>query len=148
MKKTGLLTLVIPLTLVFSLWLSSLAQAQWDMPDKRALPATPMSVATLYHIMQRKQPDIATWARETDAYKNAQGFDKNVVLDAEMARLRNELKLITPFEPIVVNTIVRLSRYSDATKGYLVEGLGPESFFGYHFAGENYAIVLPRLSDY
>lgn len=148
MKKTRFFAIMAALALVFSLGLSGFATAQWDLPDRSVRTASPIMVATLYHIMQRKQPDIAAWARETEAYKNAQGFDKNVVLDAEMQRLRDELRLITPFEPIVVNTVVRLSRYSDATKGYMVQGLGAGTFFGYEFAGENYAIVLPRLADY
>lgn len=148
MKKTGSFAVFAALLLAFSFCFSGMVAAQWDMPEKTTRNATPMTVATLYHIMQRKQPDVAAWARETEAYKNAQGFDKNVVLDAEMARLRNELRLISPYEPITVNTLVRLSHYSDVTKGYLVSGLGAETFFAYEFAGENYAIVLPQLVDY
>lgn len=148
MKKTGFLTLFAALLLAFFFSFSGVVAAQWDMPDKSTRAATPLTVATLYHIIQQKQPDVAAWARETEAYKNAQGFDKNVVLDAEMARLRNELRLISPLEPVVVNTLVRLSHYSDVTKGYLVDGLGAQTYFPYEFAGENYAIVLPQLVDY
>ncbi len=148
MKKNGFFVLAITFVVAFAFLQAGVAQAQWGTGDPKDRVATPMSVATLYYIMQRKLPDFAAWARETQAYKNASGFDKNVVQQSEVARLKNEFQLITPFEPLVIKSRVRLSRYSDQTKGYLLEGVNPETFFSYTFMGVNYAIVLPKLTSY
>lgn len=148
MKKSGFSVLALTFAVAFAVLQSGVAFAQWgvDVPKDRV--ATPLSVAQLYHIMQQKMPDFTAWAMQTDAYKNASGFDKNVVLERETARLKNEFSLISPFEPITIKSLVQLSPYSDQTKGYLVKGISRETYFGYTFMGVNYAIVLPKLMDY
>lgn len=148
MKKNGFSVLAITFAAAFAFLQAGAALAQWGTGAPKDRVATPMSVATLYHILQQQLPDFSAWARETPAYKNASGFDKNVVHQDEVARLKNEFQLITPFEPLVIKTRVRLSRYSEQTKGYLLEGVSPETFFSYTFMGVNYAIVLPKLTSY
>jgi len=148
MKKSGFSVLAVMFAVALIFAQTATARAQWGTSASKDRVATPMSVATLYHIMQRKLPDFAAWARETEAYKKANGFDKNVVLKREEAMLKNEFALITPFEPIVVKTQVRLSPYSEQTKGYVLEGVNDGTFFGYTFLGTNYAIVLPKLVNY
>jgi len=148
MKKSGFSVLAITFAVAFAVLQSGVALAQWGAEENRERAATPMTVATVYHIMQRKLPDFTAWARETEAYKKADGFDKNVVLEREVARLKFEFSQISPFDPLVIRTRVRLSPYSTQTRGYLVHGITPETYFGYTHMGVNYAIVLPKLMDY
>lgn len=148
MKKSGFSVLAITFAAAFAVLQSGVALAQWGAEEKRERIATPMTVASIYHIMQRKLPDFTAWARESEAYKKADGFDKNVVLDREISRLKNEFSEISPFEPLVIKTRIKLSPYSERTKGYLLRGITPETYFGYTYMGINYAIILPKLMDY
>lgn len=148
MKKSGFSVLALTFAVAFTVLQSGVALAQWGAEVVRARTATPVVVAQIYHIMQQKMPNFTAWAMESDAYKNASGFDKNVVLQNEVARLKNEFTLISPFEPIRIKTRVRLSRYSEQTKGYLLEGPNRETYFPYTFMGVNYAIVLPKLMSH
>ena len=148
MKKSGFSVLALTFAVAFTALQSGLALAQWGADVVRERVATPMSVAQLYHIMQQKMPDFTAWAMQTEAYKSANGFDKNVVLQAEVARLKKEFSGVSPFEPIKIKSLVRLSHYSEQTKGYLIKGISRETYFGYTFMGVNYAIVLPKLMDH
>lgn len=148
MKKSGFFTLAVAFAVTFVLLQSAAARAQWGVDTSRDRRATPMTVATLYHIMQRKVPDLRAWAMETEAYKNASGFDKNIVLDQQIAQLKEEFMMISPFDPLVIHTRVRLSPYSSQTKGYLIRGITRETYFSYTHMDTNYAIVIPKLMDY
>jgi len=147
MMKKRFLGVLALMTITGTLLIAGPATAQWESFQKAKM-ATPSSVATVYHLLIRKLPDFAAWARETDAYKKADGFDKNVVLENEMKRLKDQFRLITLAEPLSVEARVRLSSYSHVRKGFILDGISKDSFFSYSFLGKNYAIVLPELANF
>ncbi len=147
MMKKRFLGVLALIAITGTLLIAGPATAQWE-PFQKSQKATPSSVATMYHLLIRKLPDFAAWARETDAYKQAAGFDKNVVLENEIGKLRDQFRLVTLAEPMSIEARVRLSTYSRARKGFIVDGIGKDSFFNYSFLGKNYAIVLPELANF
>lgn len=114
----------------------------------RPAPTTPQDIAIVYHRIIGEMPNIEQWATESDAYQNATTFDRPVVLEQQVGELRNLFHIYSFGEPLVIATPVDLSVYHPVRKGFIVDSFREDTFFTFHYAGDDYAIVVPHLTDF
>jgi hypothetical protein len=110
--------------------------------------ASATDVAMMYWQLARKSPNFEAMARSSDQYKKATDFERESVLNAVKADLRNSFDNVSFSHPSVVDLKVTLSPYSSKNKGFAITNLEEQTFFKYSFAGENYAIVPRKLMDH
>lgn len=110
-------------------------------------PTTAAFVAMIFHKLAGRVPDVEKWALETDEYKKASSFDKQLVFEQELAKLKDIFRMSSLSEPIVIEREEKISEYSFENKGFTIDSFSPESYFPYVFAGGNYAVIIPGLMD-
>ena len=108
---------------------------------------SPAYVALLFHRLSGTAPNFEAWAVASDEYEAASPFDKMLVRDEKIKKLKDVFGLLAPQEAIVVEKRVKLSQYSRANQGFFIESLTPDLFFAFHFMGENYALVPNAIMD-
>jgi len=107
----------------------------------------PATVAMVFHRLAGSAPDFAAWAKMMPEYQSALTFDRQNVLSAKVAELKNAYALLTLQEPIVAEMRVKLSPYSETNRGFFVEGLDDDAFFPVEHAGNFYAVIPRRIGD-
>lgn len=108
----------------------------------------PEIMAMVYYKLAGRTPDYTSFARQSAAYKAATPLEQENVLEQEADKIRQLYTLTTLAEPIIVSKEITLSPYSFKNKGFSIEGLGIDTYFPAAFAGQKYALVIPRLQDY
>jgi len=124
------------------------AAAQWGGGEYRPRISTAEEVAITQHVLSADAPSAAEWARHTKEYKAANDFDREAVLDLKRREYVEKFRLFTKAETLVIGADIQLSPYSEINQGFVVESFNDQTFFSYDFAGQNYAIVIPKLMDY
>lgn len=110
----------------------------------QSLPTTEArDIAMIYYRFARLAPPVDRWAEETEAYKNAPAFDKEIIRRQQAAALQQAFDLLGLNERIVAQLPLILSDYSLSNKGYLAENLSADTVFRFSYAGETF-IVVPR----
>lgn len=139
---------------MMAVWMMSAlpAGAQWATGttgfDYRPRISTAEEVAITQHVLSADPPSATEWARHSREYKEANDFDREAVLDIKRREYIEKFRLFAKPETLVVSANVRISRYSDVNKGFIIESFDEHTFFAYNFAGQSYAIVIPKLMDY
>jgi hypothetical protein len=110
--------------------------------------ATAEEVAMSYWQLAHQSPKFDVMALQTDAYKNANSFEKDQVKEAQVAYLKNAFDSVTFTHPMVFALKVRLSPYSDKNRGFMIKDIDDQTFFKFTYAGENYAVVPRGLTDH
>ena len=128
------------------------AQAQWGTGttglDFRPRISTAEEVAITQHWLSGVAPSAEEWARHSKEYKEANDFSRQSVIESKKQEYIQKFRLFTKPETIAINSNVKISRYSQQNKGFVIESFNNETFFAYTFAGKNYAIIVPKLMDY
>lgn len=128
------------------------AAAQWGTGttglDYRPRISTAEEVAITQHWLSGDPPSAAEWARHSKEYLEANDFSRQAVMEEKRQEYIDKFKLFTKPETIVISSNVKISRYSRENKGFVIESFNNETFFAYTFAGQNYAVVIPKLMDY
>jgi hypothetical protein len=117
-------------------------------PSTRPEDTTADRIAMVYYKLAGQLPEFETWARNSEAFRNAGDFGRNEALDKEIARLRTVYRLTTLTDPVIVSKKMRLSRYNFKNRGFLVEGLDDRTFFASSFEGVDYALGAPKMAEY
>jgi len=120
-----------------------LEQRQTQKPQ----PTTPGYIAMLFYKLSGKAPDFESWARRTEAYQAAAGYDRLSVQDRQAQLLKNIYDLLTFHEPLIVETPVKLSEYSALNKGFFVESFRTDTFFPFRYNDRSYAVVPSGIMD-
>ncbi len=110
--------------------------------------SSPAYVAMVYYKMAGKKPPFEQWAMHSESYKTATDFDKMAVRAQKAAELEKYYSLLSISDPIVIKTAVRLSPYSQVSKGFMVESFRDDTYFSFSFGGESFAVIPHRLMDY
>jgi hypothetical protein len=110
--------------------------------------STAEEVAITQHVLSADAPSATEWARHSREYKAANDFDREAVLERKRSEYVEKFRLFTKPETLVIGANVQLSAYSETNKGFVIESFSDETFFSYTFAGQSYAIVIPKLMDY
>lgn len=105
-------------------------------------------IAMIFYRLTEQTPDFEGWAAKAESYINAPPFDKITILQQKTTELKNIFNLISLQEPIVVSMPVRLSLYSQTNHGFFIENFRDDTYFGYSFMGQNYALVPQALMDH
>lgn len=126
---------------------ASPALAQIDPTEKPAATKA-ASIAMLHHKLTRQKPDFENWAARLPAVQNAARHEYAALLQQKSRELENAYNLLTPVEPVVLQTPVRISGYSHQQKGFLVTSFNDMTFFNYEYAGANYALIPDKIADY
>lgn len=134
------------------LLLASPVQAQWGTGttggNYRAPVSTAEDVAVTQRWLSADPPSAEEWARQSKEYQEANDFDRQSVLEEKKRYYIEKFRLFAKPESLVINTNVYLSPYSEANKGFVIESFNDQTFFAYSFAGQDYAIVVPKIVDY
>jgi hypothetical protein len=145
MRKWILLAAAVPAFMLLS-WMAP-AQIYVPAPEAVEAPTAPSYIAMIFHKLAAQVPELEKWALETEEYKKASSFDKQVVYEQELEKLKEVFRLSSLSEPIVIEHEEKISEYSFENKGFTVESFSAESYFPYVFAGRNYAVVIPGLME-
>jgi hypothetical protein len=147
--KRILSTLFLVLTLGLGFLTTARAQELpvYASPETKIALTPPEDVAMVFYKLSRKEPDLESWARQTEAYKAAAAFDQSVVLEQEVQKLREAYNLLALQEPLVVATPVKISAYSKSGRGFFVENFRTDTFFPFFFGGAGYAVVPQSIMD-
>jgi len=128
------------------------AFAQWGTGTTggayRPRLSTAEEVAITQHVLSADAPSAVEWARHTKEYREANDFDREAVLDVKRREYVEKFNMFTKPETLVVGANIQLSPYSEINKGFVVESFSNQTFFAYAFAGQHYAIVIPKLMEY
>lgn len=110
--------------------------------------ANDIEIAMKYWLLSRKEPKFDDLARQTTEFEAAGQFERDGVLSAQVARMRDVYNSISFAHPTVVRMKIHLSPYSPKNDGFVVTDFEDETYFRYTFAGENYAIVPRGLMEH
>lgn len=128
------------------------AAAQWGSGatggEYRPRLSTAEEIAITQHVLSADAPSAVEWARHSKEYKEANDFDREAVMDKKRKEYVEKFNMFTKPEVLVVGANVQLSSYSPTNKGFIIESFNDQTFFAYSFAGQNYAIVVPKLMEY
>ena len=119
----------------------------YTAPDQKPVPTSPEYVAMIFSKLSGEQPDFASWARNTEAYQNASRFDQPMVQEREAEKLKNIFSLLAWQDPLTIETPVKLSAYSAANKGFLIDNFTEKTFLPVRYSGQSYAVIAERLMD-
>lgn len=132
--------------------LSVPAAAQWGSGatggEYRPRISTAEEIAITQRALSVDPPSATEWARNSKEYKEANDFDREAVMEAKRREYIEKFRVFTKPDVLVVSAIVYLSHYSEMNKGFIIESFSDQTFFGYSFGGENYAVVIPKLMDF
>lgn len=128
------------------------AAAQWGAGttggEYRPRISTAEEVAITQHVLSADPPSATEWARHSKEYAAANDFDREAALDLKRREYIEKFRLFSKPEELVIGANVLLSSYSQANKGFIIESFNDQTFFSYEFAGQKYAIVIPKLMEY
>ncbi|MFN7114971.1 MAG: hypothetical protein ACK4PK_11510 [Alphaproteobacteria bacterium] len=128
------------------------AAAQWGASttggEYRPRISTAEEVAIVQHVLSADPPSATEWARHSKEYREANDFDREAVLDVKRREYIEKFRLFAKPETLVIGANIMLSSYSQANKGFIIESFNDQTFFAYEFAGQRYAIVVPKLMEY
>lgn len=115
----------------------------------QARPAiTPaVTIAMFYEKMVGRYPDFATWVQATPEYSAADAAGKMETLDKKSREFEETFNLLTMADPIRVEMPVRLSNYNAMQKGFIIENFAPDTFFGFSYLDQHYALVPRALTE-
>jgi hypothetical protein len=105
-------------------------------------------IAMKYWLLARKEPKFEDMARQTKEYQAASQFERDGVLSAQVAMMKNIYNSVSFSRPTVVRMKVHLSPYSPKNDGFAITDFEEQTYFMYTYAGENYAIVPRGLMDH
>ena len=132
--------------------LSVPAAAQWGSGttggEYRPRISTAEEIAITQRALSVDPPSATEWARHSKEYKEANDFDREAVMEAKRREYIEKFRVFTKPDVLVISANVQISRYSEMNKGFVIESFNEQTFFGYSFGGENYAVVIPKLMDY
>lgn len=119
----------------------ALAQLGYGMSSKPEATKD-QYVAMLYYKMAGKVPDFDVWAEA--ARQNNAGtvsFGEVVATEDAAREMAQVFNLISYGEPVIVERLFYLPPYSQTYQGYFIDQFNNDTYFGYSFAGENFAII-------
>lgn len=121
------------------------------LPDETTIkadqPTPPGYVAMIFYKLAAQVPELEKWALESEDYKAANSFDKQVVFEQKVSELKDIFRMAALSEPIMAERTEKISEYSFRNKGFTVESFAVDTYFPYTFAGRNYALVIQNLMD-
>ncbi|MDP2204793.1 MAG: hypothetical protein Q8K65_00645 [Alphaproteobacteria bacterium] len=128
------------------------AFAQWGAGttggEYRPRISTAEEVAIVQHVFAADPPSATEWARHSKEYLEANDFDRESVLDVKRREYIEKFRLFAKPETLVIGANIMLSSYSAVNKGFIIESFNDQTFFSYDFAGQKYAVVIPKLMEY
>jgi hypothetical protein len=116
-------------------------------PVAKPVPTDGETITLLFSKLTRRAPDFDSMIRQTEAYKAASSFEQPSIIEKETEKLKEAYRLLSPAEPIVVETQVKLSSYNASNRGFFVENFKTETFFPVSHNGTFYAIVPRGIVD-
>ncbi len=109
---------------------------------------TPLYIAMLYHKLAGDVPDFTGWTKKWDTYQKTDMAERPALLEKRVGEMTNTFNLMTPLEPIVVQSKIRISGYSPANQGFLVQNFNDVTFFNYNYMGKRYALIPGGMAKY
>src|SRR3972149_5637932 len=150
MKKAVCLGIIVLIFCLAAPW----ARTAWPQgslaygaQEKKPEPTDPVYITMLFFKLAGKVPDFEFLARNTQEYRDAPQTYKPEVLDQQILDLKSNYSLITQQEPLVVETPVKLSKYSVVNKGFFVENFREDTFFPVKYHNQTYAIAPQGIMD-
>ena len=114
----------------------------------KPVATSPLYIAMLYHKLAGDAPDFAGWTKQWDLYQKTDMADRPALLDKRVGEMTNTFNLMTPAEPIIVQSRIKLSGYSATNQGFLVQNFNDVTFFNYNYMGKRYALIPGGAAKY
>ncbi|MCC7037747.1 MAG: hypothetical protein IT560_10645 [Alphaproteobacteria bacterium] len=137
---------------VLKIFLSLLIVALLSTPalafSTKPAPTSALYIAMLYHKLSGDMPDFTGWTKQWDTYQKTEMADRPALLESRVGEMTNTFNLMTPAEPIVVQSRIRLSGYSATNQGFLVQNFNDVTFFSYNYMGKRYALIPGGMAKY
>lgn len=111
-------------------------------------PLTPPDyIAMTFFKLAGQPPDFAAWTQNAPALKNATSFNRDVIQQEAIKRLKESFSLLSTRDPIVMETDVKLSAYDMKNRGFFIQNFKISTFFPAHYLDRSYAVVPQGLVD-
>lgn len=119
-------------------------------PPKMPEQTKAVYIAMLYEKFVRSNatPDFEDWVQRSPDYQAAELYQRPDIVLKNSKELKATYDLLTPTEPIVLIIKARISGYSPAGQGFLVQNFKNMSFFDYTYLGKRYALVPSGIDRY
>ncbi len=114
----------------------------------KPVATTPLYIAMLYHKLAGDAPDFTGWVKKWKTYQDTELAERPALLENRVKEMTNTYNLMTPLEPIVVQSKIRISGYSPANQGFLVQNFNDVTFFNYNYMGKRYALIPGGMAKY
>ncbi|MDI1226162.1 MAG: hypothetical protein PSY14_00560 [bacterium] len=114
----------------------------------KPVATSPLYIAMLYHKLAGDAPDFAGWTKQWDLYQKTDMADRPALLDKRVGEMTNTFNLMTPAEPIIVQSRIKLSTYSATNQGFFVQNFNDVTFFNYSYMGKRYALIPGGAAKY
>lgn len=133
-------------TLAFAVMLAATPALAFSTAKPAA--TSPLYIAMLYHKLAGDAPDFTGWTKQWDVYQKTDMADRPALLEKRVGEMTNTFNLMTPSEPIIVQSRIKLSGYSASNQGFLVQNFNDVTFFSYNYMGKRYALIPGGAAKY
>ena len=114
----------------------------------KPVATSPLYIAMLYYKLAGDAPDFTGWTKQWDTYQKTDMAERPALLDKRVSEMTNTFNLMTPAEPIIVQSKIRLSGYSATNQGFLIQNFNDVTFFNYNYMGKRYALIPGGMAKY
>lgn len=119
----------------------------YSAADRHPPQTAPSYVAMVFYKMAGRQPNFEEWIRQSDDYKSAPQTERAAVRERMLGEFRSAFSLLTTHEPITLEMPVRVSAYSEESRGFFIDSFKADTFLPVAYNGQSYAIVPQGLMD-
>jgi hypothetical protein len=128
---------------------AGIARAQMSQP-KMPDQTKAIYIAMLYEkfLHGDAAPNFEDWVQRSPDYQQAELYQRPDIVIKSSKELKTTYDLLTPTEPIVLIIKARISGYSPAAKGFLVQNFRNMNYFDYTYLGKRYALVPNGIDRY
>ena len=135
------------MVMLFACLFSSFPANAGAPAEKPAMTQT-VYIAMLYKKLLHQEPEFEAWAESMPEYKSAELYERGDIMRRNLTDIKNTFKLLSPAEPVILNTMSPLGAYDTRTKSLLIKDFHELTFFSYSYDGEDYAIIPHDIKNY
>lgn len=128
----------------------------WQSPTNATSPTAPdpfkaidaVGVASLFYKLAGSTPDFEKWARTSERYHKAPDYDKDIILDEIVMRLREQYYNTFVDEYLHIGSTVSLKNYSAHQEALFFDEIDENTYFSYSAFGEDFAIIVKNIDRF
>ena len=146
--KHSFISVAIFALLMLSVPAQSFSQTFLSDPTFKSQKTTSDYIAVLFYKITGQIPNFKNWILQSKSYKDAPSFDKDLILNQKIVAFEDFFTLLNFQDPITVETMVAISKYSQTNKGFLIHSLNASTFYNFKFLDEHFAVIPQDAEKY